>query len=57
LNPRPYKSHPSFYARVSSLDLVPTTAGEQAIGGTSGHVSVSLLRPATQRRNYPAVVV
>ena len=43
MNPRPHKSHLSFYARVLSLNLVLQTAGRQAIGRTSSH---ELFRPS-----------
>jgi len=37
LNPRPHKSHSSFYARVPSLVLIPAAANGQATYGTSSH--------------------
>ena len=50
-NPRPHKSHSSFYARVPSLNLILPTADGQAIGRTSGHEMVSPRRAATPRQD------
>ena len=50
-NPRPHKSHSSFYARVPSLNLILPTADGQAIGRTSGHEMVLPRRAATPRRD------
>ena len=55
-NPRPHKSHFSFYARVPSLNLILQTAGGQAIRRTSGHEMVSLplrFRTRLRRKSRP----
>jgi len=41
LNPRPNKSHLSFYARVSLLILALPTANEQAIVTASIHINIA----------------